>query len=230
MAVSNFRGYKYNGAIDSVDVRDGVVYEASKDGRPLGEMFTHDIFNAIPRGYFDADVLFIDPPWNLSNIKTFYLKADIPYDRGQFGEFIARVFEVIRELHVRGQLKSAFIEIGKQNVDVFERELDDIFESVRRYDSRYYNRHPCYILQGWDAGHFTDIPDEGKDELKMIDDIVRMNRGKHILDFCGGRGAISRTAFKYGSPFTLTELNRNRLAVAIKDIMDKGGAFTTRVV
>ena len=34
----------------------------------------HDIFQPIPNFMKQADLLFIDPPWNLGNINTFYTK------------------------------------------------------------------------------------------------------------------------------------------------------------
>lgn len=222
-----YRGYKYNGAIDVVNVQPNERYDVG-DGQGL--MFLHDIFDPIPDQFYSADYLFVDPPWNLGNIKTFYMKAELSYGHGIFDEFIYRIFEVIRELHDHGRLRSAFIEIGKQKVDVFEGELAGIYSFTRRYESKYYNQYLCYILQGWDAGHYTDIPDDKRDELKLMDEIIRLNPGKKVLDFCGGQGGVSRTAYKYGNPFILTELNRNRLAVAIKDIMDKGGKVTTKVV
>ena len=217
-----YRGYKYNGAIDNVRVDEKSIIKIDNG---LGTMFLHDMFCAIPSEFYDADYIFIDPPWNLINVKTFYTKADMVYEHGKFTDFAARVFDIIRELHDNGKVKNCFIEIGFQNVDMFEEELKRIFGNVKRYESKYYNKNLCYILQGFDDGCFVDIPTEVKDELKVIDDIVRCNsgKGKCILDFCCGQGAVSRTAYKYKEKFVCSELNKNRLAVAVQDVQKMGG-------
>lgn len=216
----NYKGYKYNGAIDHVRVDDKSIIKVD-DG--LGTMFLHDMFEPIPKEFYDADYIFIDPPWNLINVKTFYTKAEIQYDRGNFNDFAGRIFDIIKELHDNGKVKSCFVEIGAQNVKMFESALGAIFDDVVCYESKYYNKNLCYILQGYDNGCFVDIPSEVKDELKVIDDIVRCNPGKCILDFCCGRGAVSRTAYKYKEKFVCSELNKNRLAVAVQDVQKLGG-------
>lgn len=220
--MGSMRGYKYNGAIDRINVQEGVRYRIDDKG----VMFTHDMFDPIPQEFFHADTVFIDPPWNLINVKTFYTKANKVYTEGGFDVFMGRIFHILRELTTKGQLEVALVEMGKQYVNVFAEGIRQIFGNVRVYESKYYNKYPCFIIQGWKhAGAFVDIPDERKDELKMIDDYIRIRNqsGKHtILDFCNGRGATSRTAYKYGMPFICTEFNINRFAVAVEDLMKMG--------
>lgn len=214
--MAKMRGYKYNGAIDRVQITTGKKYEVNNG---QGLLFQHDIFDDIPAEFYTADYVVVDPPWNRGNLSSFYTKADMKLDKG-FEQFLNRVFEVIGEIGVN----SCYMEFGFQFKEVVIDHMKKVFDNVREIESRYYKKNPCYFIIGENEGHHLDFDTTIRDELLVIDEIIRLKSGK-VLDFCLGRGAVSRSAFRYNKPFIGTELNINRLAVAYEDLLNENAVI-----
>lgn len=210
--MGTLKGHKYNGAIDRVNVKPDKKYIIN-DGQ--GVIFNHNVFDEIPQEFYGADYVVTDPPWSMGNLRSFYTKAELKLDR-EFKEFLDRIFYVIKTIGVN----SCYMEFGKQFKDEIVRRMSEIFDNVRVIDSFYYNTKPCFFIIGENNGHELDFDTTPMDELKVIDEIIRLKEGK-VLDFCLGRGAVSRTAFKYGKEFVGSELNINRLAVSYEDLLKK---------
>lgn len=210
--MTSMRGFKYNGAIDRVNVKEDEKYIVN-DGQ--GVIFQHNIFDEIPQEFYTADYVVVDPPWNRGNLSSFYTKADMKLDK-EFEDFLNRVFEVIGTIGVN----SCYMEFGAQYKDEIVSRMSTIFDNVRVIESFYYNTKPCFFIIGENEGHHLDFDTTPKDELRVIDDIIKAHDGR-VLDFCLGRGAVSRTALKYGKPFIGSELNINRLAVSYEDLAKK---------
>lgn len=215
--MGKYAGHKYNGAIDRINVSEDKKYIVNGG---QGRMFVHNIFDPIPNEFYDADYVVVDPPWNMGNLRTFYTKAELKLDK-EFEQFLDRIFQVIREIGVN----SCYMEFGFQFKDEIARRMSEIFDHVRVIDSFYYRTKPCHFIIGENEGHVLDFDTTPKDELKVIDEIIKLKEGR-VLDFCLGRGAVSRTAYKYGKDFIGSELNINRFAVSLEDIMKKGANIT----
>ena len=63
--------WDYGGAYKKYPIETGTAVFA--DGSRLK---THDIYNPLPSFMLDADTVFVDPPWNKGNLRSFYTKAD----------------------------------------------------------------------------------------------------------------------------------------------------------
>lgn len=50
---------------------------------------------------YQADVIFTDPPWNLGNLNTFYMKAQKQERHKSFERFYLRLFECIADINPR---------------------------------------------------------------------------------------------------------------------------------
>ena len=74
-----------------------------------GELMCHDIFCPLPDFMKKADIIFTDSPWNQGNIRSFYTKADLPFE-STFEAFYRRLFECIAEIRPR----VCYLEIGKE--------------------------------------------------------------------------------------------------------------------
>lgn len=88
------------------------------------------------------------------------------------------------------------MEFGAKGLNEVVSRMEKIFDNVMVIDSLYYNKHKCYFVIGENEGHHVDLENVVKDELKVIDEIISKKDGT-VLDFCLGRGAVSRTAYKY---------------------------------
>lgn len=211
--MGTLKGHKYNGAIDRVNISPDKKYIINNG---QGVIFNHNVFDEIPKEFYEATYVVVDPPWSMGNLRSFYTKAEKELDK-EFEEFLDRIFYVIKTIGVN----SCYMEFGKQFKDEIVRRMSEVFDNVRVIDSFYYNTQPCFFVIGENKGHELDFDTTPKDELKVIDDIIRLKDGK-VLDFCLGRGAVSRTALKYNKPFVGSELNVNRLAVSYEDLLKKG--------
>ncbi|MEG0901473.1 MAG: hypothetical protein RSG96_05085 [Clostridia bacterium] len=118
--------YNYNNSYLRHPCADGVV--AFDDGSLLK---THDIMNELPRFMKKADVLFTDPPWNATNLCTFYTKADMVRPDDGYAWFYSRLFECIGEIAP----KICYLEIGKEFLAEFIFELRKLYKYVTFYNS-----------------------------------------------------------------------------------------------
>ena len=218
--MGNMTGHKYNGAIDRIQVSSDEKYII--DGGK-GIMMVHDLFNEIPEDFMNADYVITDPPYNDSAMKSYYRKANLEPDKTA-NELFERVFDVIREI----QVNSCYMEVGLSAVDYVKSKMESIFDNVRVVDSFYYGNKPCAFVIGENEGYVIKLDEQPKDELKLIDEIISKKDGT-VLDFCLGRGAVSRTAYKHDKRFIGSELNINRFAVSLEDILKKGAKIESVV-
>lgn len=180
----------------------------------------HDIFEPLPEFTYEADLLFVDPPWNLGNLNSFYTKAERTDYHDDFERFYKRLFECI------GQIDPAtcYVEVGKQYLAEFILEMKSIFPYVTFYNSMYYRKkeNMCYIICG-SKKRKRKQPLDYVDEEEIIKWICENEDYSVIGDLCMGRGLVGWYAYKAGKKFVGTELNEKRLSVLVERIeADKG--------
>lgn len=181
---------------------------------------THDIFQPLPQFMMKADLIFCDPPWNQTNISSFYTKAEKKFDF-DFEKFYARLFECIKQI----KPDVCYIEIGKEYLDKFLIELKKIFKYVTFYNSTYYHKkeNKCYIIRG---SHKYKKPKlDYIDEEDIISWACQNEEYTCIADLCMGRGLVAVNAFKCKKAFVGTELNHKRLSVTIKRLSELGAKY-----
>lgn len=175
----------------------------------------NNLFDPLPEFLKEADVMFVDPPWNLGNLNTFYTKADRRDYQSSYGLFYHRLFDVIREI----KPKVCYIEIGKEYLADFILEMRKIYKCVTFYNSSYYHNknNKCYVIRGSQKA-------KGKPDLDYMDeeDIIKWvceNESYDCIgDVCMGQGLVGRYAAAAGRKFVGGELNPKRLSVLLKKV------------
>ena len=104
-------------------------YEIPVDGYRFDDgsiLKVHNLFEPLPKFMKQADLLFVDPPWNLGNINTFYTKANMEERLEDFEIFYKRVFECIGEI----KPTTCYVEIGKEYLAEFVLEMKKLYKYV----------------------------------------------------------------------------------------------------
>lgn len=183
-----------------------------------GKLLAIDIFSShYPSFMKEADLLFVDPPWNLGNLNSFYTKADMS-SMQSFENFYKKLFDRIHEINP----ETVFIEIGKQYLGEFLVRLNRMFKYVTFYNSTYYkkNTNKCYVIHGtnvYKKRRYKELED--LDEEEIIKWITSNIDYKCIGDLCMGKGLVAYYSSLNGKKFVGTELNKKRLAVAIERVI-----------
>jgi len=174
----------------------------------------HDIFNPLPPFMENADMLFVDPPWNLSNINTFYTKAEKSERVKSFESFYSRLFWCIKKINPN----ICYVEIGKQHLSDFIIEMRKIFKYVTFYNSTYYHNKDnlCYVVRGSKKAKKPKL--DNMDEENIIEWICKNEDYTCIGDLCMGRGLVGINAYVNHKIFVGTELNHKRLSVLVEKI------------
>lgn len=205
--------WTYGNSWERFPIETGEIWEAG-----TGLVTVHNIFDPLPGFMFSCDTLFIDPPWNLGNLNSFYTKAGRTDHVKDFEKFYRRLFLCITEIRP----KTVYIEIGNQNVDVFKGILMGMYLFIERWNVAYYKKHPCFILRGG-MQQYNGKDLTGMDEADCIREIAAHEEYSVIGDLCMGRGLVGYHAFNAGRSFRGTELNKRRLAVLLDNIAKAGG-------
>jgi hypothetical protein len=205
--MSNF---KYGDSWEKFPIEAGEVWGLDDGSR----VAVHDIFNPLP-SWMKADLVFVDPPWNTGNLKSFYTKADMACS-SDFTMFTETIFRTLAEI----EAKTVYIEMGNQAVEVYRDALEKRFPCVQQWGVTYYRKHPTNILRASDAPINYDFT--GIDEAKCIEIVTQIEDYKIIADPCMGRGLVALAANKSNKVFVGTELNKRRLAVLLDKLAKKG--------
>lgn len=192
-------------------------------GLPDGSrVAVHNLYDPLPR-WLRADLLFVDPPWNLGNLNCFYTKVGRTDYRTDFNEFADTLFERLADIGPQ----TAYIEIGNQAVDDWEARLRTQFAHVQRWPVCYYRKHPTNLLRG-SQQELLDYDYSGIDEARCIQILTMIEHYATIADPCMGRGLVGLAAYRSGHRFVGTELNPRRLAVLL-DRLAQSGASVQRL-
>lgn len=166
----------------------------------------------MPKFMLQADTLFVDPPWNIGNVRTFYTKADKESpEKFDFIGFTSAFFKRIDEINPR----FLFIEMGKEFLAHYLVECGKRYKYVTFYNSTYYGKkeNKCYVIHACNEHKRKRYKElEDMDERKIIEWICHNHSYDCIGDLCMGMGLVGQNAFDAGKSFVGTELNPKRLA------------------
>lgn len=179
-----------------------------------GIVKVHDVFDELPDFMLKADCLFIDPPCNEGNLKSFYTKADLE-KRNSILKFNNRLFDLIDKINP----KHLFIEVFKSNFDEIFVKLNERYGTdMTVFESYYYGNknNKCWIFYASLEDINFEIP--LIDEEKAVEFICKNLDFNCIGDLCMGKGLVGFYANKHGKRFVGTELNKKRLACLIEHI------------
>ncbi len=206
--------WSYGDAWERFPIEQGEVWGVPTTGSMVA---VHNIFEPLPEFMLTADLLFIDPPWNLSNVNSFYTKAGRDDHLDSFSAFEEALFTRIDDIAPR----VCYLEVGFQAVDRWQAALSNRYPIVQRWQVTYYRKHRCYILRGGHDGpqshDFT-----GMDEAKVIHLVGQVEKYTVMGDMCMGRGLVGLAAHAAGRRFVGTELNKRRLAVLLSKLAASG--------
>lgn len=174
----------------------------------------HDIFDPLPEFMLQADLIFVDSPWNKGNLRSFYTKAETEPPETDYTVFYKRLFSCVKEISP----KTAYCEIGKEYLADFIIEMRKVYKNVTFFNSTYYHdpKNICYIVRGSQKRKTIRI--DGMDEEDIIQWICKNEDYNCIADLCMGRGLVAINAAKNEKMFVGTELNHKRLSVALEKL------------
>lgn len=178
----------------------------------------HNIFDPLPEFMLRADLIFVDPPWNLGNLNTFYTKAERLDYQDSFERFYKRLFICIEEI----QPRTCYVEVGKEYLAEFIMEMKKLYKQVTFYNSTYYHSRDklCYVIRG--SAKRKKLPLDYMDEEDVIAWICENEDYECIGDLCMGRGLVGMNANINGKRFVGTELNHKRLSVLLENLSERG--------
>jgi hypothetical protein len=177
-----------------------------------------DITQGIPDYMHYADMIYSDTPWSLQNVNMFNKKANRAYMQN-FSQFYNPLFKHIRKMHPA----ICYLEIGKQNLELFKKLLGDCYNCIQIWQITYYKKYPCYLLRG--AFNLIDFDFTGMDDAKTPELAINIESPRYVCDFCTGRGLTGLASIQNGCCFLGTELNQRKLAIFIHKAKRLGYEF-----
>lgn len=174
----------------------------------------NNIFDEVPSEFREADIVFVDPPWNTGNLNSFYTKADrTDYPNG-YDTFMPRVLHYIDTINP----KIVYLEIGKEFLAEYIVELKKRYKYVTFYNSSYYHnkQNKCYVIRASRKAKKPAL--DYMDEEDIINWITHNEEYECICDFCIGRGLVAMGAADAGKRFVGGELNHKRLSVLLERV------------
>lgn len=214
------RGMKYDGSIDEYPIKESDVYELANGSK----IQIADITKGIPSFEKQADCVFIDPAGSKGVLKSYYTKADKECPVDSFDEFVGWIKKSLNDINP----DRLFVECFMRNRDSLEAMVRELFPHVVVYDSMYYHKaeNKCWIIQGTKQPEKYDF--DGMDEWDIVYKMCKEVPFKSIADFFMGQGLVAEAAYSAGKPFFGSDMNPNRLAVAISRVAKKGGVWSIK--
>lgn len=181
----------------------------------------HNIFDPLPDFMLAADLIFVDPPWNLGNLNSFYTKAERTDYQTNFETFYKRLFECIKQIRPA----TCYVEVGKEYLAEFIYEMRALYKHVTFYNSSYYRKRGniCYVVRG--GGKRKKLPLDYMDEEDIIAWVCEHEDCSCIGDLCMGQGLVGLYASRNGKRFVGTELNHKRLSVLLEKLSKSGRCY-----
>jgi len=201
----------YGDSWEKYPIEKGEIWQAGH-----GRVAVANIFNPLPSFMADADLIFVDPPWNLGNVNSFYTKAGRRDHLTGFEQFISMLFFRLNKIAPQ----TLYIEMGNQYADQFFKLLP--LPNKQRWPVTYYKKNPTNLLRCSNLGP-TAVDYTGIDEADCIALVAKDETYSVIGDLCMGRGLVGIAAQKNGRAFVGTELNKRRLACLLSAVAKLGG-------
>ena len=208
--MSAAKAWDYGGASRRIDMRGEIILP--NDSRVQVCDWKTGIMPSFMR---DADTLFVDPPWNNGNRNSFQTKADLPPVDDDFFQFTAALFSRIEQIFP----SHLFLEMGKENLDIYLQGCKKLYRHVTFYNSIYYKKqsNKCYVIHAtndFKTRRYKELED--MPQSLIVRWLCEHHRFDCIGDLCMGRGLVGREAYRVGKSFVGTELNPKRLAVLVE--------------
>jgi hypothetical protein len=167
---------------------------------------------------------YVDPPWNLGNVRSFYTKAEQPDQPNDFERYLARLISVIDGL-TSGHV---YIEMGRQNTTLLKGLISAAsLTFLEEFAITYYKTKPCVLIHysRTKPQPLAPLPFEGldDDDTPMLAIASSIEEGEYVIDLCAGRGLTSRSAASLGRKSINVELHPHRVSAALSRLSDQLG-------
>lgn len=212
------KGLRYDGSIDKYPITEGEIYSLGNGSK----ITIADITLGLPEFSKNADCVFIDPAGSKGVLKAYYTKAEKQCPVDNFDEFVAHIKRCIEQINPDRLFVECFYRNKKQLVPIVE----SLFPHVKIYENTYYHKPDCkcWIIQGTKQAEDWGL--QGMDEWDAVFKICKDVPFSSITDFFMGQGLVAQAAYAAGKVFYGSDMNRNRLAVAISKVAKRGGEWT----
>lgn len=163
-------------------------------------------------------MLYSDPPWNDSNVSSFYTKAGRTKGTSH-AELLKGVCDIAASMRV-----PAWLEGSSLNVQVVKRAVEATGgRMLHAFNVTYYKKNPSMLFQVSWGPDFAAPDVEGRDDadtpLICLHHAVStglLSRGDTVLDTCTGlSGLTAQAASKCGLNFVGSELSPYRMSGAL---------------
>jgi len=184
-------------------------------------VMVHNAFDPLPEFMLEADMLFLDCPWDKGNLNTFYTKAGRQDKIQNFHSFLFAMFSRVLEINP----PLIYLLAGVREHENVMSMLRELYPICQWWKIKYNGPHVCWLLRGSKIMpaeiDFTNL--DQRHCLQYIADIENYNV---IGDICMGQGDTAMAAYTAGKRFVGTELNRRRLANLLFKLSIQGESVT----
>jgi len=208
--------WKYGNSWEKYPIEVGEIWQDKKTGSKVSVC---DLTDELPNYMMNPDMIYCDPPWNLGNANGFITKAGGANYLKSFKEFYSNLFLYISI----ARPWVCFVEIGRQNIEIFKMELSNIYPIVQIWPITYYRHNACFLLRGGISSTCYDF--SGMDDKKIPFASINVENPISVADPCTGQGLTTIAAHNLGKRFYGTDLNKRRLAVAIDRVNRLGAHY-----
>lgn len=204
-------------------VRPGDVWQVEQHTVICGDLQRGAMVEALR--YAQPDLVYVDPPWGLSNLNSFQTKAGLPHVDVPYQSFLEMLLHPLVQLGV-----PVFSEMGVGYKTALEQAAAVVglpyFKSV---PITYYGKHRALLYQlspQPEPAHGWVMPPDGMDDELTPGWIIDQYCPQPgvVFDPCTGRGLTAVSAAKAGRQFVGAELNQYRVSVTLRKLADLTGS------
>lgn len=216
MEVQPLNKWKYGFFWEEYPIKEKEIWDIGKNRLYVADVIRDKeaILNEFLKGSF-IDMSYIDPPWNNSNLNSYYTKAGMREIRSKLKILLECILDILKQRNVPVN----YIEMGNQQIDM----LKFIIEAkggiiTNDWHTTYYGKYPSRLIRFvFEKGSRADcyINFNSYDDEKLPRMAITYEGSQGVLDLCAGRGLTGRSAHISGASFYGVELNKRRLAVLI---------------
>jgi hypothetical protein len=222
--------WRYTGAHDLYPVQQGQIWKVGDHvlacGDLQGDTPLAQAITIAEEMHGPIGLMYVDPPWNNGNARSFRTKAgaDGP-EGGHAVDILELITAVITPAAERNIL--AFMEGGNRELAKMHKHLQSMGAITTDWPITYYRTKPCFVM----ACDFRLTPAQDYPDLAGLDDddtpsSVLANYGhatnRLVIDPCAGRGLTARSAQNNGWASITHELSPYRMAEAMKSLSHAG--------
>lgn len=209
--------WKYGDAGDEFPIEDGAVWTCGPHLVAAGDLERGDGLELLNLAGGAVDLVYVDPPWNAGNARSFRTKAGVGRSV-VWDAFLDTLLQVVKHNRL-----GAWIEMSDTEpaIDGLSRAVARAGGLVYRVEHvRYYRRHRSavvYAAWGEPDQRMMDVQVAGLDDDDIPLAVLQtVPAGITVMDPCTGLGCTGRAAEQRGCRFVGLELNPRRLANLVR--------------